>query len=153
MGRHTYLLDGDNVRHGLNKDLGFTEADRVENIRRVAEVARMMADAGLIAIVSFISPFRSERRMARALMDEGEFVEVFVDTPLAVAEARDRKGLYAKARAGILKEFTGISDPYEEPADADLVIDTTKLTPEESAQEILLYLEREGYVGGSLEAK
>ncbi len=107
-GRHTYLLDGDNVRHGLNRDLGFTDADRVENIRRVAEVAKLMVDAGLIVLVSFISPFRSERRMARALMAEGEFLEVFVDAPLALAEARDVKGLYAKARAGELKNFTGI---------------------------------------------
>ncbi len=113
LGRHTYLLDGDNVRHGLNKDLGFTEADRVENIRRVAEVARLMADAGLIVLVSFISPFRAERRMARGLMAEGEFIEVFVDTPLDVAETRDPKGLYKKARRGELKNFTGVDSPYE----------------------------------------
>jgi bifunctional enzyme CysN/CysC len=114
-GRHTYLLDGDNVRHGLNRDLGFTDADRVENIRRVAEVARLMADAGLIVLVSFISPFRAERDMARRMMGEGEFFEVFVDTPLAVAEERDVKGLYKKARAGELKNFTGIDSPYEAP--------------------------------------
>src|SRR5262249_42409490 len=113
MGRHTYLLDGDNVRHGLNKDLGFTDADRVENIRRVAEVARLMVDAGLIVIVSFISPFAVERRMARSLVGPDEFFEVFVDAPLAVAERRDVKGLYAKARRGELKNFTGIDSPYE----------------------------------------
>ncbi len=110
-GRHTTILDGDNVRHGLNRDLGFTDADRVENIRRVAEAAKLMADAGLIVLVSFISPFRSERDMARGLMGEGEFVEIFVDTPLAVAEARDPKGLYARARAGEIKNFTGVEFP------------------------------------------
>jgi bifunctional enzyme CysN/CysC len=124
MGLHTYLLDGDNVRHGLNKDLGFTDEDRVENIRRVAEVARLMVDAGLIVLVSFISPFRAERRMARALFAEGEFLEVFVDTPLEVAEGRDTKGLYAKARAGRIGNFTGISSPYEVPERPELVLDT-----------------------------
>ena len=124
MGHHTYLLDGDNVRHGLNKDLGFTDEDRVENIRRVAEVARLMVDSGLIVLVSFISPFEAERRMARAIFDEGEFLEVFVDTPLAVAEERDEKGLYAKARAGELRNFTGIDSPYERPQRAELVLDT-----------------------------
>ncbi len=120
MGRHTYLLDGDNVRHGLNKDLGFTDEDRVENIRRVAEVARLMTDAGLIVLVSFISPFRAEREMARAMFEPGEFLEVFVDTPLAVAEQRDVKGLYAKARRGELSNFTGIDSPYEAPQAADI---------------------------------
>ncbi|MCL4555725.1 MAG: adenylyl-sulfate kinase, partial [Gammaproteobacteria bacterium] len=115
LGKHTYLLDGDNIRHGLNRDLGFTEEDRVENIRRVAEVARLMVDAGLMVIVSFISPFESERQLARSLFKEGEFIEVFVDTPLAVCEQRDVKGLYAKARAGNLKNFTGIDSPYEAP--------------------------------------
>ena len=115
MNRHTFLLDGDNVRHGLNKDLGFTEADRVENIRRVGEVAKLMTDAGLIVLTAFISPFRAEREMVRAMLPEGEFVEVFVDTPLAVAEERDVKGLYKKARAGELKNFTGIDSPYEAP--------------------------------------
>ena len=115
LGRHTVLLDGDNVRHGLNRDLGFTDADRVENIRRVAEVAKLMADAGLIVLVSFISPFRAERDMARELMAEGEFFEVFIDTPLAEAEKRDVKGLYKKARAGQLKNFTGVDSPYEAP--------------------------------------
>jgi bifunctional enzyme CysN/CysC len=137
LGRHTYLLDGDNVRHGLNRDLGFTEADRVENIRRVAEVARLMADAGLIVLVSFISPFRSERRMARELMPEGEFLEVFIDTPLAVAEQRDVKGLYAKARKGELKNFTGIDSPYEAPEDPEIRVDTTAMTAEDAAELIV----------------
>jgi len=140
-GRHTYLLDGDNVRHGLNKDLGFTEADRVENIRRVAEVAKLMVDAGLIVLVSFISPFRAERRMARELMGPGEFVEVFVDTPIAEAEKRDVKGLYAKARAGELKNFTGVDSPYEAPENAEIRIDTTKLTAEAAAEQIVAWLE------------
>ncbi len=126
-GRHTYLLDGDNVRHGLNRDLGFTEADRVENIRRVGEVARLMADAGLIVLTAFISPFRAERHMVRRMLPEGEFIEVFVDTPLAEAEKRDVKGLYAKARAGELKNFTGIDSPYEAPEHAEIHIDTTKM--------------------------
>ena len=129
-GKHTYLLDGDNVRHGLNRDLGFTEADRVENIRRVAEVARLMADAGLIVLVSFISPFISERRMARDLFGPGEFVEVFVDTPIAECERRDVKGLYAKARAGLLKNFTGIDSPYEAPQAPEVHLDTTRLSTE-----------------------
>ncbi len=140
-GRHTYLLDGDNVRHGLNKDLGFTDEDRVENIRRVAEVAKLMVDAGLIVLVSFISPFRAERQMARELMGEGEFVEVFVDTPLAEAEKRDVKGLYAKARAGQLKNFTGIDSPYEAPEKPELRIDTTALTAEQAAEQIFTWLE------------
>jgi bifunctional enzyme CysN/CysC len=129
-GRHTYLLDGDNVRHGLNRDLGFTEADRVENIRRVAEVAKLMVDAGLIVLVSFISPYRSERRMARELFEPGEFVEVFVDTPIEECERRDVKGLYAKARRGDLKNFTGIDSPYEAPKDAEIVLQTLNLSPE-----------------------
>jgi bifunctional enzyme CysN/CysC len=140
LGRHTYLLDGDNVRHGLNKDLGFTEADRVENIRRVAEVARLMADAGLVVLVSFISPFRAERRMARGLLPEGEFIEIFVDTPLAVAETRDPKGLYKKARRGELKNFTGVDSPYEPPEHPELRVDTTLKQPEEAAQQILDFL-------------
>jgi len=143
-GRHTYLLDGDNVRHGLNKDLGFTDADRVENIRRVAEVSKLMADAGLIVLVSFISPFRSERRMARELMPEGEFIEVHVDTSLEVAEARDVKGLYAKARAGEIKNFTGIDSPYEPPENPELRVDTAALSAEEAAEEVLRYLEENG---------
>ena len=140
LGRHTYLLDGDNVRHGLNKDLGFTEADRVENIRRVAEVARLMADAGLIVLVSFISPFRAERRMARGLLEPGEFIEVFVDTPLAVAETRDPKGLYKKARRGELKNFTGLDSPYEEPEQPELRIETTLLQPEEATEAIVQFM-------------
>ena len=140
-GRHTYLLDGDNVRHGLNRDLGFTEEDRVENIRRVAEVAKLMVDAGLIVLTAFISPFRAERRLARELMGEGEFVEVFVSTPLAEAEKRDVKGLYAKARAGQLKNFTGVDSPYEEPEHAEIVVDTTDLTPVEAAEVIVAWLD------------
>ena len=137
MGRHTYLLDGDNVRHGLNRDLGFTEEDRVENIRRVAEVARLMADAGLIVITAFISPFRAERRMARDLMEDGEFIEVHVDTPLSVAEQRDVKGLYQKARAGQLKNFTGIDSPYEEPETPEIRVDTTAMSAAAAAEEIV----------------
>jgi bifunctional enzyme CysN/CysC len=144
LGRHTYLLDGDNVRHGLNKDLGFTEADRVENIRRVAEVARLMVDAGLIVLVSFISPFRAERRMARALVPRGEFCEVFVDTPLSVAEQRDPKGLYRKARKGDLKNFTGIDSPYEPPEQPEIRIDTLSTTAETAAERILAHLAAAG---------
>ena len=144
LGRHTYLLDGDNVRHGLNKDLGFTAQDRVENIRRVAEVARLMADAGLITLVSFISPFRSERRMARDLLPAGDFFEVYVDAPLAVAEARDPKGLYRKARRGELANFTGIDSPYEEPQAPEIRIDTTALSATEAAERIVTHLERAG---------
>ena len=136
-GHHTYVLDGDNVRHGLNRDLGFTEEDRVENIRRVAEVAKLMVDAGLIVLVSFISPFRSERRMARELFKAGEFIEIHVDTPIEVAEQRDVKGLYAKARAGEIPNFTGISSPYEAPEHAELVLDTTTETPEQLAQRVV----------------
>ncbi len=142
MGRHTYLLDGDNVRHGLNKDLGFTDADRVENIRRVAEAARLFVDAGLIVMVSFISPFRSERRMARDLFDEGEFMEIFVDTPLDVCEARDPKGLYVKARAGLIANFTGIDSLYEPPERPELKLDTSKATPEALAEALLGELRR-----------
>ena len=149
LGRHTTLLDGDNVRHGLNRDLGFTDTDRVENIRRVGEVARLMTDAGLIVLVSFISPFRSERQMARELLPEGEFLEVFIDTPLAVAETRDVKGLYKKARRGEIKHFTGISSPYEAPENAELHIDTTKLTPEAAAELIVAQLEERGLLKGA----
>jgi bifunctional enzyme CysN/CysC len=144
LGRHTYLLDGDNVRHGLNRDLGFTDTDRVENIRRVAEVAKLMADAGLIVMVSFISPFRAERRMARGLFQPGEFHEVHVDTPLSVAEDRDVKGLYKKARRGELKNFTGIDSPYEAPENPEIYIDTTKRTSEQSAEAIVEYLQQAG---------
>jgi len=137
VGKHTFLLDGDNVRHGLNKDLGFTEADRIENIRRVGEVAKLMTDAGLIVLTAFISPFRAEREMVRGLMAEGEFVEIFVDTPLEVAEERDVKGLYKKARSGQLKNFTGIDSPYEAPENPDFRVDTTSETPEAAAERIV----------------
>ena len=137
MNRHTFLLDGDNVRHGLNKDLGFTDADRIENIRRVGEVARLMADAGLIVITAFISPFRAERQMVRDMMAPGEFIEIHIDTPLAAAEARDVKGLYKKARAGQLKNFTGIDSPYEAPESPEIRIDTTAMTADEAAAMIV----------------
>ena len=140
MNRHTFLLDGDNVRHGLNKDLGFTDADRIENVRRVGEVAKLMTDAGLIVITAFISPFRSERDMVRNMMQPGEFIEVFVDTPLSVAEQRDVKGLYAKARAGDLKNFTGIDSPYEAPEVPEIRIDTTKMSIDEAANHIIATL-------------
>ena len=140
MNRHTFLLDGDNVRHGLNKDLGFTDADRIENIRRVGEVAKLMTDAGLIVITAFISPFRSERDMVRNMMQPGEFVEVHIDTPLSVAEKRDVKGLYAKARAGDLKNFTGIDSPYEAPETPEIRIDTTAMTIEQAADQIIEFL-------------
>jgi bifunctional enzyme CysN/CysC len=139
-GRHTFLLDGDNVRHGLNRDLGFTEEDRIENIRRVGEVARLMSDAGLIVLTAFISPFRAERDMVRAMMAEGEFIEIFVDTPLAEAELRDTKGLYAKARAGQLANFTGIDSPYEPPLAPDLRLDTTRMSAEEAADAVIAAL-------------
>jgi bifunctional enzyme CysN/CysC len=137
MNRHTFLLDGDNVRHGLNKDLGFTEADRIENIRRVGEVAKLMADAGLIVLTAFISPFRAERDMVRAMLPEGEFIEIFVDTPLGIAEARDVKGLYRKARAGNLKNFTGIDSPYEAPINPEIRVNTVGMTPAEAAAHII----------------
>ena len=140
MGKRTYLLDGDNMRHGLNKDLGFTDQDRVENIRRVAEVSKLMVDAGLIVLASFISPFRSERQMARALMSEGEFIEVFVDTPLEICEARDPKGLYKKARAGELKNFTGIDSDYESPEHAEIILRSGEMGPEVLADQIIAYL-------------
>ncbi len=146
LGVRTYLLDGDNVRHGLNRDLGFTEADRVENIRRVAEVAGLMVDAGLVVLTAFISPFRSERRLARDRVGDGEFVEVFVDTPLALAEERDPKGLYRKARAGELKNFTGIDSPYEAPEAPEVHIDTSTLSPEESADQIVERLRALGII-------
>ncbi len=146
-GVHTMVLDGDNVRHGLNHDLGFTDADRVENIRRVAEVARLMADAGLVVLVSFISPFRPERQLARDLAGERRFVEVFVDTPLEVAEARDPKGLYAKARRGELVNFTGIDSPYEPPEDPEVHLDTSALSAPDAARAVIGYLEDTGVVG------
>jgi bifunctional enzyme CysN/CysC len=137
LGKHSFLLDGDNIRHGLNKDLGFTDADRIENIRRVGEVAKLMTDAGLIVLTAFISPFRAEREMVRAMLPNGEFAEIFVDTPLEVAEARDVKGLYKKARSGALKNFTGIDSPYEAPINPDIHIDTTKMSPENAAEMIV----------------
>ncbi|MGC4005715.1 MAG: adenylyl-sulfate kinase [Pirellulales bacterium] len=147
-GRHTYLLDGDNVRHGLNKDLGFTEVDRVENIRRIAEVAKLMTDAGLIVITSFISPFRADREAARALLEPGEFIEIFVDVDPAVAEQRDRKGLYKKARSGELKNFTGIDSPYEAPENPEIRIDVANSTPEAAVETIYAYLLERGVFGG-----
>ena len=144
--RHTYLLDGDNVRHGLNRDLGFTDADRVENIRRIAEVAKLMVDAGLIVSTAFISPFRAERQMARALVPDGEFIEIFIDTPLGVAEQRDPKGLYKKARRGDLKNFTGIDSPYERPETPELTVDTTARSPEQAAEMVVAYLEQRGII-------
>jgi bifunctional enzyme CysN/CysC len=140
-GRHTYMLDGDNVRHGLNRDLGFSEADRVENIRRITEVARLLVDAGLVVIVSFISPYRAERELARSRFEPGEFVEVFVDTSLEECERRDPKGLYAKARRGELSNFTGIDSEYEPPESPEIRLDTVTQTPEECANQILLALE------------
>jgi bifunctional enzyme CysN/CysC len=147
LGRHTYTLDGDNVRHGLNKDLGFTDADRVENIRRVAETSKLMIDAGLIVLVSFISPFQSERRMARELVEQDEFIEVFVSTPIEVCEKRDVKGLYAKARRGEIKNFTGIDSNYEAPEKPELILDTSKSSATAAADTIVAYLTRNGYLG------
>ncbi|MBT7614905.1 MAG: sulfate adenylyltransferase subunit CysN [Rhodospirillaceae bacterium] len=146
MGRHSYLLDGDNVRHGLNKDLGFTDGDRVENIRRVAEVSRLFVDSGLIVIVSFISPFRDERRMAREMVEADEFVEVFVDTPLELCEQRDPKGLYKKARAGELKNFTGIDSDYEPPVNAEIVLKTADHAADDLADQVIAYLRDGGYL-------
>ncbi|HTW74566.1 MAG TPA: sulfate adenylyltransferase subunit CysN [Steroidobacteraceae bacterium] len=146
MGRHTYLLDGDNVRHGLCRDLGFTDADRVENIRRVGEVARLMTDAGLIVLVSFISPFRAERRLARSLLGPGEFCEIYIDTPLEEAERRDPKGLYRRARAGDIRNFTGIDSPYEPPENPEIHIDTRDTRPEQAAEQIIRYLRRIGAI-------
>ncbi len=145
MGKHTFVLDGDNVRHGLNKDLGFTDADRVENIRRVSNVAKLMSDAGLITLVSFISPFRSERQMARNMMQDGEFVEIFVDTPLAVAEQRDVKGLYKRARAGEIKNFTGLDSPYEAPEAPELIIDTVDQSADQAADKIVAWMRERGW--------
>jgi bifunctional enzyme CysN/CysC len=145
-GYHTYILDGDNVRHGLTKDLGFTAADRVENIRRIAEVAKLMVDAGLIVLTAFISPFRAERRMARALLKEGEFFEIFVDAPLGLAEERDPKGLYRKARRGEIKNFTGIDSPYETPEAPEIRLDTAALSPADAAERVLAELRRLGII-------
>lgn len=141
LGRHSYVLDGDNLRHGLSKDLGFTEADRVENVRRVAEVARLFVDAGLVVLVSMISPFRDGRRMAREMMEEGEFIEVFVDAPLEVCEQRDPKGLYKKACAGLIKNFTGIDSAYELPENPELVLKTAERSVQQLTDEVLDYLQ------------
>jgi bifunctional enzyme CysN/CysC len=146
MGRHTYILDGDNVRRGLSSDLGFTEADRIENIRRVAEVARLMVDAGLIVLAALISPFRAERQMARSLVAADEFVEVHVDTPLHVAEQRDTKGLYKKARRGELKNFTGIDSPYEAPESPELRLITVDMSAEQAADQVIEHLRMKGLV-------
>lgn len=146
LGHHTYLLDGDNVRHGLNKDLGFSAEDRVENIRRIGESAKLFTDAGLIVLTAFISPYKSDREMVRELMGEGEFVEIFVDTPLEVCEERDPKGLYKKARAGEIKNFTGIDDPYEAPENPEITLHTADESVEESAAKIVASLEEKGYL-------
>lgn len=143
---HTYILDGDNIRAGLNKDLGFSEADRRENIRRIAEVAKLFVDAGLIVLTAFISPYRRERQMARELVEEGEFIEIFVRCPLQVCEQRDVKGLYQKARKGEIKNFTGIDDPYEEPENPEIVVETHKYTIEECTNQITSYLLVNGYI-------
>ena len=147
MGKHTYTLDGDNVRHGLNKDLGFTDADRVENIRRVGETAKLFVDAGVITLVSFISPFKSERQLARSLVEKDEFIEVFIDTPLEVCEQRDVKGLYKKARAGEIANFTGIDSPYERPENAEIVVSTADQSAEQAAEIIVAKLEEFGVLG------
>jgi len=146
-GKHTYLLDGDNVRHGLNRDLGFTDVDRVENIRRVGEVAKLFVDSGTIVLTAFISPFRSERRMVREIVGADEFVEVFIDTPIEICMQRDPKGLYEKAKSGAIKNFTGISSPYEAPEQAELTIHTVQAEPEQHAQRIVDYLRERGYLG------
>lgn len=145
-GRHTYLLDGDNVRHGLNRDLGFSDTDRVENIRRIGEVGKLFVDAGLITLSAFISPFRSDRQMVRTLFPVGEFIEVYVSTPLAVCEQRDPKGLYQKARSGMIRNFTGIDSAYEAPTSPEILIDTGELSVEQSVQTIYNYLHERGYV-------
>ncbi len=148
IGVSTYLLDGDNVRHGLNKDLGFTEADRVENIRRVGEVSKLFVDAGIIVLTAFISPFKSDRQIARSLVKYDEFIEVFVNTPLEVCESRDPKGLYEKARKGAIKNFTGISSPYEEPQSAEIDLHTDKRSIVECADVVVRYLLEHGYIQG-----
>jgi len=145
-GKKTYLLDGDNLRHGLNRDLGFTHEDRIENMRRIAEVARLMTDAGLIVLVASISPFRAQREKIRQLFEKDEFMEVFVDTPLEVCEERDSKGLYAKARAGMIRNFTGIDSPYEPPAAPEIHLNGASLAPEEMARQVLRWLKKGGYI-------
>jgi len=153
LGYHTYLLDGDNVRHGLNGDLGFSDQDRVENIRRVAEVAKLFADAGLLVLSAFISPFRSERQLVRDLLPEGEFIEVFIDTPVAICESRDPKGLYRKARAGEIKQFTGVDSPYQAPEQPEIQLATEALSVDESAERVLSYLVAQGIVNSGDEEK
>ncbi len=143
---HTYLLDGDNIRKGLNKDLGFTAEDREENIRRISEVVKLFVDAGLVVLTAFISPYRKDRNFARSILEDGEFIEIFVKAPLEVCEERDPKGLYKKARAGEIKHFTGIDDPYEEPENPELVIETDKLSIEESVDKIIKYLISRDYI-------
>lgn len=144
--KHTYLLDGDNVRHGLNRDLGFTDEDRIENIRRVGEVAKLFVDAGIITIASFISPFRSDRRLVRELVDPDEFIEVFVSAPLELCEKRDPKGLYKRARAGEISHFTGIDSPYETPEREHIILDTSELTAEQSADQLIGYMIENGFI-------
>jgi adenylylsulfate kinase len=146
MGKHTYLLDGDNVRHGLNKDLGFDEISRVENIRRIGEVSKLFVDAGLIVITAFISPFRNDRDTVRAFVNKGEFIEVFIDTPINICEQRDPKGLYQKARAGEIPHFTGVSSPYEEPKNPEIYIKTDRFSIEQSVDTIIQYLNQKGYL-------
>ena len=145
-GRHTYLLDGDNVRHGLNKDLGFSDDDRIENIRRVSEVANLMADSGLITLVSFISPFRAERQMAKELLGDDVFIEVFVDAPLGLCEERDPKGIYKLARAGKIKQFTGIDSDYETPQQPDIQLDSALFDPDKLANQVMIHLRNEHYI-------
>ncbi|MBP9235824.1 MAG: adenylyl-sulfate kinase [Hyphomonadaceae bacterium] len=151
MGAHTYALDGDNIRQGLNKDLGFTDDERIENIRRIGEVAKLFVDSGLIVTASFISPFRAERDMVRGLVDKVEFIEIFVDAPLAVAESRDPKGLYKKARLGQIRNFTGIDSPYEPPVTPELRLDTSGAKAEELADQVVAYLHRQGIVGAAVD--
>jgi len=148
-GVRTYILDGDNVRHGLNKNLGFSPEDRTENIRRIGEVAKLFTDAGLVTLTAFISPYRADRDQVRAIMQDGDFIEVFVDCPVEVCEERDVKGLYKKARAGEIKEFTGVSAPYEAPAKPELTLNTAGQSVAESAKQILAYLERQGIVAAA----
>lgn len=146
LGKHTYLLDGDNIRHGLTCDLGFSDSDRIENIRRIGEVAKLFVDAGMIVITAFISPFQSDRDRVRALVNEGEFIEIFIDTPLAICEQRDPKGLYIKARQGTIPLFTGISSPYEQPKAPEVHIQTAHQNVEESVSVIVEYLSQKGYL-------
>ncbi len=145
--RHTYLLDGDNVRHGLNGDLGFSDQDRIENIRRISQVAKLFVDSGLIVSTAFISPFQTDRDMARAMLEPGEFIEVFIDTPISVCEQRDPKGLYKKARAGEIKDFTGLDSSYDVPKQAEIQVMTAKQSVQQCAQQIIAYLKTNGYIG------